>query len=346
MKKLALAAIVLLGFLAWFVFDTLQAAGHFKTIEPHFDGSCRPVGGMPGPEDITVHPDTGIAFISSTDRRAQRAGQPVRGAIYALELESAEPQPQQLTGELDIEFQPHGLSLFRDPDGHEALFVVSHPEGSHTVELFDVRGSALSHRETLSDELLRSPNDILAVGPRQFYATNDHRHPTGFRRTAEEFLRRAESDIVYYDGSSFRVVAESVAYPNGIAMSPDGLSVYVASTTGRAVLRYDRDPETGSLSFRESYDAGTGVDNLEVASDGTVWIGAHPQMLAFLKNARDPARVSPSQVLSLDPSSGTFREEFLSPGGDLSTSSVAAVHGKWLLIGSVFDEHILLCERP
>lgn len=346
MKKLALVAFVTLGLLAWFVLDTLQAAGHFKTIEPHFDGSCRPVGGMPGPEDITVHPDTGIAFISSTDRRAQRAGQAVRGAIYALDLGSTEPEPTKLITELGHGFQPHGLSLFRGPDDQESLFVVSHPDGRHTVEIFDVRAGALAHRETLTDELLRSPNDVLAVGPRQFYATNDHRHTTGFRRTAEDLLRRADSDIVYYDGSAFRVVAENVAYPNGITMSPDGLSVYVASTTGRAVLRYDRDPETGSLSFRKSYDAGTGVDNLEVASDGTVWIGAHPQMLAFLKNARDPESFSPSQVLSLDPSSGTFREEFLSLGDDLSTSSVAAVHGKLLLIGSVFDEHILLCERP
>ncbi len=346
MRKLALVAFVLLGILAWFAFDALQAAGHFKTIEPHFEGSCRPVGGMPGPEDITVHPETGIAFISSTDRRAQRTGQRVRGAIYALELGSAEPKPKKLTGELDIEFQPHGLSLFRGPEGQEALFAVSHPRGSHAIEVFDVREGSLLHRETLTDDHLRSPNDILAVGPRQFYATNDHRYQNGFRRTAEEFLRRAESDIVYYDGNAFRVVAENVAYPNGITISPDGLSVYVASTTGRAVLWYDRDPDTGSLSFRESYDTGTGVDNLEVASDGTVWIGAHPQMLAFLKNARDAKSFSPSQVLSFDPTSGAFREEFLSLGDDLSTSSVAAVYEKWLLIGSVYEEHILLCEIP
>ena len=200
MKKLALVAFVTLGLLAWFVLDTLQAAGHFKTIEPHFDGSCRPVGGMPGPEDITVHPDTGIAFISSTDRRAQRAGQAVRGAIYALDLGSTEPEPTKLITELGHGFQPHGLSLFRGPDDQESLFVVSHPDGRHTVEIFDVRAGALAHRETLTDELLRSPNDVLAVGPRQFYATNDHRHTTGFRRTAEDLLRRADSDIVYYDG--------------------------------------------------------------------------------------------------------------------------------------------------
>ena len=111
MKKLALVALVLLALLAWFVLDTLRAAGHFKTIEPHFDGSCRPIGGMPGPEDITVHPDSGVAFISSTDRRAQRAGQPVRGAIYALDLESEKPEPIALITELEHGFQPHGLSL-------------------------------------------------------------------------------------------------------------------------------------------------------------------------------------------------------------------------------------------
>ncbi len=80
-------------------------------------------------------------------------------------------------------------------------------------------------------------------------------------------------------------------------------------------------------------------------ANGIFWMGAHPKMLAFSKNARDPANLSPSQVLTLDPSTGVFEEPFLSLGDDLSTSSVAAVYGRWMLIGSVFEEHVLLCDR-
>ncbi|MGH9389175.1 MAG: strictosidine synthase family protein, partial [Vicinamibacteria bacterium] len=344
MKKLALVALVVVVLGGGLVLDLLLSSGYFKTIAPHFAGRCRPIGGMPGPEDVTVNPDTGVAYISSADRRARGAGRPTRGAIYALDLESPEPRPIELTGDFQPELQPHGLSLLRGPYGEASLFVVNHPGADHTVEIFDVREGKLAHRETIRGELLRSPNDVLAVGPRQFYVTNDHRHPTGWKRTASDFLRLADSDVVFFDGTGFRVVAEDIAYPNGITMSPDGRTVFVASTTERAILSYERNPATGALSFRERFDAGTGVDNLEMGSDGTLWEGAHPQMLAFLKNARDPANLSPSQVLSLDPSTGVFQEQFLSLGDDLSTSSVAAVHGRWMLIGSVFEEHLLLCE--
>ena len=117
MRKLALAALVLLALIGWFVFDLLRASGYFKEIEPHFDGVCQAIGGMPGPEDITVNPATGVAYISSTDRRALRAGRETQGAIFALDLESPEPRPVELTSQFANEFQPHGLSLFRGEAG-------------------------------------------------------------------------------------------------------------------------------------------------------------------------------------------------------------------------------------
>ena len=101
MKKLAVVALLMVGLVVWFVVDLLNASGYFKTITPHFEGRCQPVGGMPGPEDITVDPESGVAYISSTDRRALRAGKVTEGAIYALDLESPEPRPVELTGQFE-----------------------------------------------------------------------------------------------------------------------------------------------------------------------------------------------------------------------------------------------------
>jgi arylesterase/paraoxonase len=322
------------------LFDLLRVGGAFKTIEPHFEGRCRPIPGMPGAEDVAIHPDTGVALVSSYDRRAGAR----RGAIYALNLRDSDPVPVELTRDFTGDFRPHGISWFRDADGRESLFVVSHPETRHVVEIFDVEAGGLVHRATIEGALLRSPNDVFAVGARQFYVTNDHRDPRGFWRAVEDFLRRPVSDVVYFDGRRFEVVAENVAYPNGVIGDSSGDSVFVASTTGRAVLRYRRDRETGALSSLEQYDVATGVDNLDLGADGRIWIGAHPNMLAFLRNARDPKNLSPSQVLTLDPESGAIDEVFLSIGDDLSTSSVGAAYGNRLLIGSVFEDHLLLCE--
>jgi hypothetical protein len=45
---------------AW-VARTLWIGGVFRAIAPHFAGRCRPVQGIPGPEDITIHPRTRVA---------------------------------------------------------------------------------------------------------------------------------------------------------------------------------------------------------------------------------------------------------------------------------------------
>src|SRR5262250_1332306 len=94
-----LGVIVLLlgGFAVW-LFD---AAGEFKRLEPHFDGTCRTVAGVVGAEDITIHPRTGVAYLSACDRRAALAGGPPRGAIYAYDLTAASPQPVNVTPDAD-----------------------------------------------------------------------------------------------------------------------------------------------------------------------------------------------------------------------------------------------------
>jgi arylesterase/paraoxonase len=59
----------------------LWIGGVFRTIEPHFAGHCHLVTGPVGAEDITIHPKTGIAYISASDRHAVLSGKPVPGAI-------------------------------------------------------------------------------------------------------------------------------------------------------------------------------------------------------------------------------------------------------------------------
>ncbi|MBL4544580.1 MAG: hypothetical protein JKP95_01375 [Oceanicaulis sp.] len=52
--------------------------------------------------------------------------------------------------------------------------MISHPYSGHQVLIYDVaENGALSHLQTVSHDALRSPNDIVGVGPEQFYATND-----------------------------------------------------------------------------------------------------------------------------------------------------------------------------
>lgn len=346
-KAIVISLAVLVLALAGWVADLLRSAGQFKTIAPHFDGACRQVEGLVGAEDITIHPQTATAFISVCDRRAVAAGRPGNGAIFAYDLNATAPEPVNLTPEAAADFQPHGIGLFVSGDGRDALFAVNHQGGRQQIELFDLVGGRLTHRKTISDPMLVSPNDVIPVGPEMFYATNDHRYVGGIKGAAEEYMRLRLSSVVFYDGNAFREAAGGIGYANGINIGADGRTVYVCAVTERSLHVYDRDPATHRLVHRAKLKLDTGVDNIEVDPAGALWIGAHPKLLSFVKHSKDPSALSPSQVLQLTPrSDGGFvvEEIYLNNGEELSGSSVAAFRGGRLLIGGVFDPHFLDCR--
>jgi arylesterase/paraoxonase len=348
--RLAIAlyvVVILVIVVGGFLLQLLYAAGQFRTLEPHFAGRCTPVAGLLGPEDVTIHPQTGVAYISAADRRSVFEGGPGRGAIYAYDLKAASPRLRNLTPAADEDFRPHGLSLYLGEDGRDVLYAINHAGGNHTIEVYDFVSTRLSHRESLSDPLLVTPNDLVAVGRDRLYVTNDHANTGGFARTLEDYLRRSISTVVYYDGADFSVAASGIRYPNGVNVSPDGRTLYVASTTGGEVLVFRIDSESGRLEPRGAIEIGSGVDNLELDAAGDLWIGAHPKLLSLVQHAADASQLAPSQIIRVgapDSDAPLVEEVFLSRGDDLSGSSVGAAWGNRLLIGAVLDDHILDCR--
>lgn len=345
-KTIGVVLVLLIIIVIWFV-NLLWSAGQFKTIKPHFNGECKQIPGLTGAEDITIHPKTGIAYISACDRRAVATGKEGMGAIYAYDLKASNPVLFNLTSSMGKDFQPHGISLYVDNKAKDFLFVINHAGGRHTVEVFELIGIALYHTKTISDPMLVSPNDLVAVGPDSFYVSNDHGHTTGIMRVLEDYLKLPYSNVVYYDGSRFSEAASGIRYANGINVSDDGKTLYLCSVTGLSLYVYDRELSSGKLNLREKTKLNTGVDNIEVDTSGGLWIGAHPRILDFVSHAKDPSRLSPSQILYVSPNpDGGFHisEIYLNKGDELSGSSVAAVRGRRMLIGSVFDPKFLDCQ--
>ena len=64
-------------------------------------------------------------------------------------------------------FNPHGISVYRDPSsGQLSLFVVNHRPDAQAIEIFDFEREthSLIHRRSVVDDLIWSPNDVYAVG--------------------------------------------------------------------------------------------------------------------------------------------------------------------------------------
>lgn len=350
-------AALLIGYVLYLAND----AGEFRSLANQPYGQCRQIPGMPGSEDITIHPDGRFAYISSDDRRAVINGNPTPGAIFRYDLNAAAATPVNMTPDADLRFRPHGISLYVGADGRETLFVVNHPGESlfgapdaedngplHTIEVFDVQDNALVHRQTHADPALISPNDVVAVDHERFYVTNDHGSSPGTMRQLEDYLRLPWANVVYFDGGLFAEAAEGLSYANGINVSADGTELYVAEVSRKRIRVYQRDPASGALTLQQTLDVGFGADNIEIdPATGDLWVGGHPRLLTFVRHAADADVNSPSQVVRVQPGNFGYQvsTEFVDTGELISGASVGAWRDGRLLIGSVFEDHILNCSR-
>eukprot|EP00435_Cladocopium_sp_Y103_P077291 s1_g1030.t1 len=335
---------LLLAVVLWRVFEFVSTAGMFRDLEPKMAGQCTIVPGVVGPEDHTIDPETGIVYLSGYDRVSAIGGSPKPGAIWTYDLNDPDATPINVTPDADAGFQPHGISLYIGEDGSRRLFVINHGDGVQAVDVFDVVDDGLTKVTTVTGELLRSPNDLVAVSPDAFYFSNDHRFlPDHFMRPFEDFLGLPVTDAVFYDGENFRSVAPNVTGANGINVSPDGATLYLSAARGSALHIYDRDLASGDLTHNRTVGLPGLPDNIELLSDGSLLIALHPKALELLAHFGDPSLTAPSQVVKVDPSTGDIETLFLSLGEDLSAASTGAIYKDRLIIGAIIENKFLDC---
>ncbi|WP_101759406.1 SMP-30/gluconolactonase/LRE family protein [Oceanicoccus sp. KOV_DT_Chl] len=351
MKKILLSLVILVaGFSIW----SYWSMDGFKSIEPHFAGSCRTVTGEGSAEDIDIDRQAGVMFISAKDRLGAASGAENNGTISVYDLGKAAKQFDMLPISSLDDFSPHGISLYQSPEGLRRLFVINHRHsGEESIELFDVAADhSLAHVKTIKHELLFSPNDLVAVGMEQFYVANDSGATTGFEKGMEMMGLMSLAKIVYFDGESAKPVLENFPTSGGINRSADGHTLYIGGTSSKTLEVYRRDMATGALTFMQSIPLAMGVDNIDVAADGSVWVAGHPKVIDlishFTSNGDKPA---PSQIYLLPvdtvAADGRLAEPvdlFTSLGDDLSASSVAAEFAGQFYVGGITPKKFLICQ--
>jgi arylesterase / paraoxonase len=340
--KISLGAIV--SILTLFIINTLYSAGVFKIITPHLEGTVKTIyTTIPGTEDMDIDYQKGLLFISSTDRWKQLRGESAEGGIYTLQLDSG-LYPKKLVTTYKGVFRPHGIS-FLSKDSIDYLFVVNHNEEGNFVELFKVKGDTLFHQKSFSDPTMCCPNDVVGIDSNKFYVTNDHGTKKGKMRMVEDYLRIPWSYLLYYTGTQFTKAYEGLTYGNGVNVSNDGSKLYLTHTTGRELLTFNRNKETGELQLLDKLNLQSGLDNIHVDDEDNLWIASHPKMLKFIGHAKDSVNKSPSQVFKLTPqaakSAYEVEEIYLDNGEQLSGSSVAVRYKNDLFIGVVFENKLL-----
>lgn len=346
MKILKIVLVIVVLF-AGFVLYTFQSTGFFKTIENQFEGTILKSIDIVGVEDIQMDDKAEFVLISSDDRAGHRDGIDRQGALYKIQLNDASLTPQKLPSTYRGKFYPHGISMKRLNDSVNRVLVVNHVKGTHSIEVFDLKSDTLFHLQTLKDETMISPNDVVALGGDRFYYTNDHGNVSGVFRILEDYAGLKASNVGYYDGSAFREVADGIAYANGINYDQDRNLLFVASPRGFLVKVYEVQP-SGDLVFVEDIDCNTGVDNIEFDSKGKIWIGSHPSLLHFSTYAQAKREFSPSEIVTIDyRSEGDYTVEsiYMNDGSDMSAATVAVPYGNLIFLGNVMDDHFLVLQQ-
>ena len=311
-----------------------------RNIDEHFAGTCTDFVMNGSGEDVQIDRARGLAYVSLFDRLGGVKGEPVGpGDILRVDLTRTPPEATSALAD-GPELHPHGISLFIDETGQRHLFVINHPEdrktGEEKIERYlEESPGVFRHQETFKSPLITRANDLVAVGERQFYVAQDVD-----RRGGEKLTK-----LVYFDGKDYSVVAEDIHSGGGINASADYKTLYIAETGSKEIRVVSRDPSDGSVTTIQTIPLGTSPDNIDVAEDGSLWVGAHSNVAALAMHFIMGSK-APSQVLRIDLSGAEpqIEEMYLNAGQQISAGSGGTTYENKLLIGSITARKLLICE--
>ncbi|XP_073891592.1 serum paraoxonase/lactonase 3 isoform X10 [Macaca fascicularis] len=151
--------------------------------------------------------------------------------------------------------EPENCRLIEELDHTVYLYVVNHPHMKSTVEIFKFEEQQLSlvYLKTIKHELLKSVNDIVVLGPEQFYATRDHYFTNPFLSLFEMILDLRWTYVLFYSPREVKVVAKGFCSANGIAVSADQKYVYVADVAAKNIHIMEKHDNWDLTQLKETF---------------------------------------------------------------------------------------------
>lgn len=354
MKKIGWGVLLVIALLIIGILYTMSSTGFFRSIDGSFDDRLIQKIGVEGAEDLVISRSEEFLIISSDNRMAHRDGKEAICGLYKMSL--SDNQLEFLDVEMPHELHPHGIDMIELDSGIYRLLVVNHVYGqsfsladiniNHYIEEFRLEYGVLKYIKSHESDKIKSPNDVVAIDATKFYLTNDHGSDTKRGLMGEDYLGWRRSGVVYYDGNSFTDVASGIAYANGIMADQQRGLMYVASPRDFLIKVYQIG-DGGSLSFIEDVDCGTGVDNLTLDNDGSIWVGCHPSLLTFTAYASGGRDKSPSELIKIEyRDKGDYEVTSLAidDGHSMSAATVAIPYQNKVYMGNVMDHHMVVLK--
>jgi hypothetical protein len=324
-----------------------------------------PVCGFQNPEDLALLPDGSVLVSQMGSMDGEHPGDislydPERGHRSSL-FPSGGPGTlphvgaraegwgaRDCPGPPGPEFSPHGLDLAERPDGRLQLLVVNHG-GREAVEFFEVAlrdgGTALEWRGCAIPEESVLMNDVATLPDGGFVATKMFPGGASLWHSLRGLAGFDTGYVMEWSAESGfgEVPGTRAAAPNGVAVAPDGNTIFFTAYMGDEVRRITRDGSRRSASVDVSQP-----DNLTWASDGRLLVASHTgsigEMLACndLEGAACPMSFA---IVAIDPESMATEVVFENAGAPMGAGTAALERNGELFIGSFAGDRIIRVPR-
>lgn len=309
-------------------------------------GDMRFVCGQEAPEDLVVLPGEewvvasayagggGVRLIRIEDGMSFTA-YPAATAEERLDADTYPDCPGPPRGT----FTTHGLSVLPGEGPAHRLFVVGHGD-RESIEIFDVdTAPAMPSITWIGCVIAPDPiglNSVRGLADGGFVTTNFL--PRDGERAAMMRMMQGETNGELWewhtDSGWAKVPGSDAAGANGVELSDDGRTIYMAAWGSQSFARISRG---GADVSRDEISLGFRVDNIRWARDGS--------LLAVGQGTGDNAQVW--QVVKVDPETLEVRDVMSRQNNDVFTAGTVAVEvGDDLWVGSFRGDRIAIVPAP
>ncbi len=307
-----------------------------------------------GAEDLAFDAKSGQLFVSAYDRReteraVQKNAQSIpEGGVYSIDLAAllsvgSEPvNVRSLIRRGDVEggLRPHGL--FYEGRTGEIIFInrgyrrIKGQWGINPrMERIGANGGAFLGE---SVEANCAANDVLSLNE-NVLMTFDH-GACDWRAGLEDVFSLKRSGVA---AVGVGAIFDHALFANGIVQTLGG-DIIVAATREKALLKMVE--VEGDLTLVERVLLPGGPDNLTLSFDGSVIAAVHPSMLRIGFQRKFGLGRAPSRIVKIDPDQNDITILFDDLHGEyFSAATVAIETREALILGSVIEDGLLVCEK-
>ncbi|EXJ54482.1 hypothetical protein A1O7_09822 [Cladophialophora yegresii CBS 114405] len=248
------------------------------------NGDCRVIDTANACEDVKIHFPSKTAFLACGDPVERthwyppsgvrtvslRAESSFREQLFKYDLVTGDTTQLQLKG-LEGDFITHGIDILTLPEDplQIRIYAVNHARSGDSIALFShqLGTDVVDLVKSVKHPNIKTANGVAAMGPLEFFVTNDHYFAGGLLRVAEEVYGPWSwaTNVQHCNAAAEKVMCRQVSgtFPgaNGINLWEDRLFVGDSKNGTVTIFQIHMDR---TLTPLQVVDLGAAADNINI----------------------------------------------------------------------------------